>query len=72
MNRPVSIHEAAEAELNEAASYYERESCGLGVAFLEEVRQGIDHVSRFPEADENKQGAPETRSAFSIYLGRVD
>lgn len=58
MNHTVSFHEAAEAELNEAAGYYELESPGLGVAFLEDIRLAVDHISRVP-------------AAATLLLGRV-
>ena len=50
MSWPVGFHDAAEAELNEAASYYDMESPGLGVAFLGDIRHAIDTISLFPEA----------------------
>jgi len=48
--RTISFHGAAEAELNEAAGYYELESTGLGRAYLEDVGLAVDQISRFPEA----------------------
>ena len=39
----VSFHELAERELNDAALYYEQESTGLGVKFLDEVEGNIGH-----------------------------
>ena len=38
----VSFHRLAEQELNEAAHYYERESAGLGGAFLAEAQRCCD------------------------------
>jgi hypothetical protein len=35
----VSYHRLARRELNEAAQYYESESPGLGVTFLDEVER---------------------------------
>jgi hypothetical protein len=32
MTRRVTYHRLAELELNDAAQYYEQESCGLGTA----------------------------------------
>jgi len=45
-----SFHLLAERELNDAATYYERESSGLGVAFLNEVERSCDAIGQFPEA----------------------
>jgi hypothetical protein len=35
----VSFHRLAERELNDAALYYERESPGLGVSFLDDIER---------------------------------
>ena len=35
----VSFHELADRELNDAALYYEAETAGLGVRFLDEVER---------------------------------
>lgn len=48
--RRFSFHEVAEAELAEAARYYEARSRGLGKQFLAKVRGEIDTIRRFPEA----------------------
>lgn len=50
MNRPISIHETAENELNDAADFYDLESPGLGEAFINEIHKAIDLIARFPEA----------------------
>lgn len=50
MNRPISIHETAENELNDAADFYDLESPGLGEAFINEIHKTIDLIARFPEA----------------------
>ncbi|MEO0249066.1 MAG: type II toxin-antitoxin system RelE/ParE family toxin [candidate division WOR-3 bacterium] len=50
MNRLLSIHEAAEAELNEAADFYDLESPGLGSVFIDEMQRAIGRISEFPEA----------------------
>jgi len=46
----VSYHRLARRELNEAAQYYELESPGLGVAFLDEVERCTQAIANFPEA----------------------
>jgi toxin ParE1/3/4 len=45
-----SFHPLAERELNEAAQYYDRESAGLGAAFLNEVERACDAIREFPKA----------------------
>lgn len=47
----VSYHRLARRELNEAAQYYESESPGLGVAFLDEVERCTQAIVNFPEAE---------------------
>jgi hypothetical protein len=46
----ISFHEIAEAELLEAAHYYEAEVEGLGKAFLVEVERAINQIQERPEA----------------------
>jgi toxin ParE1/3/4 len=50
MTRRVSFHPVAEQELNDAASYSNDQSPGLGHAFLDEVRRAVDHILEHPEA----------------------
>ncbi len=50
MNRPVSFHPLAEQELNEAASYYEAASPGLGATFLDEVERAVNQILEHPES----------------------
>lgn len=47
---PLSIHEAAEAELNEAAEYYESKVSGLGLTFLSEAERVIAHIQQQPQS----------------------
>ncbi|RJP25716.1 MAG: type II toxin-antitoxin system RelE/ParE family toxin [Candidatus Omnitrophota bacterium] len=56
MNRRISFHEAAEIEINEAADFYDRESPRLGSAFLDEVQQVMESISRYPNAAPLIQG----------------
>ena len=46
----ISIHEAALAELEEAAARYEQTAPGLGAGLLEEVEHAFDRIQRNPEA----------------------
>lgn len=50
MNRRLSIREAAEAEINEAADFYDARIPGLGDTFLDEIERAIGRISEFPEA----------------------
>jgi hypothetical protein len=45
MSRLFSIHEAAEAEINEAADFYDLESPGLDSVFIDEVQRAIESTS---------------------------
>ncbi len=49
MTKLISIHEAAEIEINEVADFYDRESLGLGSAFLDEIEKAIEQISLLPE-----------------------
>ncbi len=49
MTLPVTFHTLAEDELNEAASYYEFERRGLGLAFVGAVRAAVTQITAFPE-----------------------
>lgn len=50
MSRLFSIHETAEAEINEAADFYDLRNSGLGIIFIDEVQRVIEMISLFPEA----------------------
>ena len=49
MARP-EIHRLAARELNEAAQYYDLETPGLGVSFLEQVDRCLQSIEAHPEA----------------------
>jgi len=46
----VSIHETAEAEINEASDFYDIECPGLGSDFIDEIQKTLVHLSSFPDA----------------------
>jgi len=46
----VSFHRLAERELNDAALFYEQESSGLGIKFLDEVEHYVDQIVTSPKA----------------------
>jgi plasmid stabilization system protein ParE len=48
--KPVSFHEDAEAELVEAARYYEAKSAGLGGALVIEVAEAAEGLRENPES----------------------
>ena len=50
MSRLILIHETAEAEISEAADFYDVEDPGLGNIFIDEVERAIEIIARFPEA----------------------
>jgi len=45
-----SFHDLAKVELNEAAQYYDRDSPGLGAAFVTEVERSTAALLEHPEA----------------------
>lgn len=48
--RPVTFHPAAEAEVVEAAQYYEDQSPGLGPALIRAVERAVEQIAAGPEA----------------------
>lgn len=56
MSRVFSIHEAAEIEFNEAVDFYDLESPGLGMAFIDEIQKAFENISQYPEASPSIQG----------------
>jgi plasmid stabilization system protein ParE len=77
MSRIISVHEAAEFEINEAADFYDLESYGLGTAFVNEIGSGISSITRFPEAAPLIQGRVRSKTIIKfpyslIYSVRPD
>ena len=56
-----SFHDLAKVELNEAAQYYERDSPGLGAAFVTEVERCTAAILEHPEAGPIVTGAIRRR-----------
>lgn len=50
MTLPVIFHELAQAEVNEAAAFYEAARHGLGEAFLAEIQRAVDALAATPLA----------------------
>jgi plasmid stabilization system protein ParE len=46
----VSIHEIAEAEINEAADFYDLGSPGLGNVFIDAIQRALQSIVEFPAA----------------------
>jgi hypothetical protein len=58
VNRPVTLHVEATAELEAAAVWYDEQRAGLGVQFLAAVDRTIQHAVAWPHA-----GAPRGGTA---------
>ena len=56
-----SFHDLAKVELNEAAQYYDRDSPGLGAAFVAEVEGCTAAILEHPEASPIVTGAIRRR-----------
>ena len=52
----VSFHELAEREVNDTALYYEKESKGLGIRFLDEIERYIDGIVKNPDSGRKVRG----------------
>jgi plasmid stabilization system protein ParE len=52
----VRWHESARDELREAVRYYNAERKGLGSEFRDEVKHGVNLISRHPQAWQTLQG----------------
>lgn len=48
--KPITFHSDADAEIRDAAQYYEDRSTGLGSELLGEVERALDLIARNPEA----------------------
>jgi plasmid stabilization system protein ParE len=62
---PYSFHPDADAELDEAAVFYESRVRGLGKSFATEVDRTISLIREFPEA-----GSPSGRTARKVLVDR--
>ena len=70
--RAVELRPAAAADIEEAASYYERQRAGLGLEFLEAlslVKADIaDQPERFPVVVRDTRRAMLKRFPYSLYF----
>ena len=67
--RRVSFHRFAECELNDAALYYESESPGLGIRFLDEIEHYIDGIVTNPNAGQKVRGEVRRRTLRKFPYG---
>src|SRR3954469_24491449 len=65
----ISFHRLAERELNDAAVYYENESPGLGVNFLDEIERFIEAIARNPGAGTRIRGHVRRRILHKFPYG---
>jgi len=68
MSRLLSIHEIAEAEINDAADFYDRVSPGLGTVFINEIQRAVQHIDMFPEAAPILRGASERERCLNFRI----
>jgi hypothetical protein len=61
MRRPISIHEAVEIELNDAADFYDIACSSLGSVLIDEVQRIIEKISEFPDAAPVARGQIRTK-----------
>ena len=57
----ISFHRLAERELDDAALYYERETPGLGITFLDEIEKCVEAIVRTPNAGTKVRGQVRRR-----------
>ena len=72
MTRDVRLREEADADLNEAATWYEKQHLGLGHEFLDSVLDGFKSISatplRYPLIRGRIRRALISRFPFGIYF----
>jgi toxin ParE1/3/4 len=69
---PLSVSPKAEEETQKAAQWYEGESAGLGVAFLEVVEQALESIAenplRFPVVHRDIRRALLIRFPYGVFF----
>ena len=64
------FHEAADAELREAVTYYDRKTTGLGDRLLAEVKAATRYIEQYPEIapviDEDVRAKVLVRFPYSL------
>lgn len=69
MTTQVRVLDAAVAEVEDASVWYEKQSSGLGLAFLAAVDRSIDHLSRWPLTGTLIDGVDETLVVRRMTVG---
>jgi plasmid stabilization system protein ParE len=64
----VSFHELAEREANDSALYYESESPGLGLRFLDEVERCVASITQNPSAGAKIRGEIRRRMLRKFHM----
>jgi plasmid stabilization system protein ParE len=71
MSLPLVFRAVAQAEFDDAATWYERQSPGLGADFVSEVQKVLDTISnqpqRYPLASGDVREAPVSRFPYCVY-----
>ncbi len=72
-----SFHPEAEAELNDAVDYYQKQQANLGLEFAKEVHSAIQRILAFPNAwqllEDDIRRCMTRRFPFGIiYYERID
>jgi plasmid stabilization system protein ParE len=72
MKRRTFVRPEAQADIREAATWYEGRETGLGIRFIGEIRASLQHIAdnplRFPTVDEDVRRALLHRFPYSIYF----
>ncbi len=71
MSLPLVVRRAAQAEFDDAATWYEAQLAGLGADFVTEVQQVLDTIAnqpdRYPVVSGDVREAPVQRFPFCVY-----
>jgi plasmid stabilization system protein ParE len=70
VSRRVLFGPEAAAELQEAASWYESERPGLGLAFLAAVERAVEHLAAWPEAGSTIPGVATDLGVRKVPVAR--
>ena len=71
MKLPARFHQLAEREFTEAAEYFERESIGLGAAFIAAVERCVAEIVEYPESGRRVVGTVRRRLVRRFPIQRV-
>ena len=71
MKHPARFHPLAEREFTEAAEYFERESIGLGAAFIAAVERCVAEIIEYPESGRRVVGTVRRRLVRRFPIQRV-